>query len=210
MHAYQIEQREALGLVQDFLSGLTPVRLSMLRADLESYLRYRETIDRFLSINISQICRQTCYEDQRSACCSKDGIITFFADVLVNAVCSNKDQIDRLTRVLKTPHQGFKCLYLANQGCLWKIKPLNCALFLCDSAKNAVFHQSQTLALEWDRLTLESRQFKWPDRPVLFDRLEDIAMQAGFACSLMYFHNSPGLLSIKQRAGLISMHRSNN
>ena len=176
----------------------------MLRADLQPYLDFRAKVDRFLMAHFSQTCSQACYQSQRSACCSREGIITFFADVVINALCCEQKHLDRLKRVLGTPQQGFKCLYLASEGCLWQMKPLICALFLCDSAKKAVFQQNQALAGQWESLGNESRQFKWPDRPVLFDRLEDIAIEAGFSCSLMYFHNSPGLLRIKQRAGLVS------
>jgi hypothetical protein len=151
LQAYQKEQLEALDLVLAFLSGLTPARLSMLRADLQPYLDFREKVDRFLSAHFSQVCTRACYQSQLSACCSKDGIITFFADVVVNAVGSDQAQLDRLMRVLSSPQQGLKCLYLTSQGCLWQIKPLICALFLCDSAKKAIFQPNKALAGHWGK-----------------------------------------------------------
>jgi len=52
-------------------------------------------------------------------------------------------------------------------------------------------------------LEQESRRFKWPDRPVLFDTLEKLFLDAGFHSPLMYLHTSPGLLRVKQQAGLV-------
>jgi hypothetical protein len=39
-------------------------------------------------------------------------------------------------------------------------------------------------------------------KKVLFDDLETFFINAGHASSLMYLHNSPGLLLVKKRAGL--------
>ena len=47
------------------------------------------------------------------------------------------------------------------------------------------------------------RQYTWPDQPVLFDKLEALFVEAGYRSSLMYLHNSPGLLRVKQKAGII-------
>ncbi|CAB1071247.1 hypothetical protein D1AOALGA4SA_1164 [Olavius algarvensis Delta 1 endosymbiont] len=51
-------------------------------------------------------------------------------------------------------------------------------------------------------LEAERQHFTWPDRPVLFDDLESYFLKTGCRSPLMYLHNSPGLLRIKQKAGL--------
>jgi hypothetical protein len=47
------------------------------------------------------------------------------------------------------------------------------------------------------------KSFRWPDRPVLFDQLEQVFMAVGCRSPLMYINTSPGLLRIKQKAGLL-------
>ena len=51
-----------------------------------------------------------------------------------------------------------------------------------------------------DALAQERKRFTWPDRPVLFDDLEQYFMDAGCTSPHMYLHNSPGLLRVKQMA----------
>lgn len=75
-------------------------------------------------------------------------------------------------------------------------------MFLCDFAMKEVAEKYPEAALKWQQLKQNERLFKWPDRLVLFDYLEEVFLTAGYRSSLMYFHNSPGLLRIKQQAGL--------
>ena len=52
---------------------------------------------------------------------------------------------------------------------------------------------------EWELLEQRRKQFTWPDQPVLFDELEEHFLEAGHKSPLMYLHNSPGLLLVKNR-----------
>jgi hypothetical protein len=76
-------------------------------------------------------------------------------------------------------------------------------MFLCDRAQQKVFGDSPEVAEIWDGMKKREMTFRWPDRPVLFDRIESRFMAAGVSSSLMYLHNSPGLIRIKRNAGLI-------
>jgi hypothetical protein len=143
----------------------------------------------------------TCYQNQNSACCSRDGIITFFADMVINTLYSDDPALDRMALRLKDPHRGIKCLYLNAHGCVWAIKPVVCQMFLCDRAQHKIFSQHPQARDQWETLTRKRRNFTWPDRPVLFDAIESIFLAAGCTSPLMYFHNSPGLLRVKQNAG---------
>jgi hypothetical protein len=75
-------------------------------------------------------------------------------------------------------------------------------MFLCDPAKARVFGNRPDLQTEWADFEWQRKGFTWPDRPVLFDMLEAYFISAGCSSSLMYLHQSPGLLRVKQRAGL--------
>ena len=137
-----------------------------------------------------------------SACCSKDGIITFFADILINALYASPQEIEALFARLQIRHEGFKCVYLNKNGCLMRIQPIVCKMFLCGRAEKAVFTSNPHLKNQWEALQEKKQRFTWPDRPVLFDYLEEIVIEAGLSSSLMYLHNSPGLLRVKKQAGI--------
>jgi hypothetical protein len=102
--------------------------------------------------------------------------------------------------VLFYKNEGFKCVFLGNEGCLWRIKPIVCEMFLCDAAENAVFKENPVARKRWDALVRQKKDYTWPDRPVLFDTLEQICIDAGYISPLMFLHNSPGLLSVKRQA----------
>ena len=203
MNSYQQEQIDALNLATTYISKLSKGQIRKLDEKIAPYLEFRHCVDTFLLDNLSQICTQSCYLNQRSACCSRDGIITFFADVLINALYSSPKQIEHLTQAIEKPKVEFKCLYLGGSGCLWQIKPIVCVMFLCEKAQQSVFSENPQTKLAWQHLKNEERRFKWPDRPVLFDWLEKCVLENGYSSSLMYFHNSPGLLRVKKHAGLI-------
>ena len=105
--------------------------------------------------------------------------------------------------ILHKPNTGFKCVYLTESGCRWKVKPIVCEMFLCDTAKETVLAQNPQTKRQWDLIEEKRRQYTWPDQPVLFDKLEELFVEAGYRSPLMYLHNSPGLLRVKQKAGLI-------
>ena len=200
MNSYQKEQSDALYMVRSHLSTFSPEERQKLESEVADYLGFREEVASFLSTHFSRVCTQKCYQSRLSACCTREGIITFFADVVVNALISQGREIDLLLEVLKKPNNGFKCIYLGEKGCLWRLKPIVCEMFLCEHAKKEVFSENQQLEHKWDELKQREKLYTWPDRRVVFDTLESYFIEAGYSSSLMYLHNSPGLLRIKQRA----------
>jgi hypothetical protein len=200
---YQQEQLQALQAVQEHLASLDREGRRQLREEVQDYLQFREDVDCFLKRYFAETCTTTCYRSRMSACCSRDGIITFFGDTVVNVLVSSPAELALLASVLKRPNQGFKCVYLGEKGCLWKVRPSVCAMFLCEQAQQQVFSSQPSLKREWDGLRQAERRYKWPDRPVLFDSLEAHFIQAGIRSTLMHLHYSPGLLRVKKEAGLI-------
>ena len=203
MNTYHQEQIDALSMARHLLKKLPQSEQQKLSASLTDYLMFRREVDRFLEHYFSEICTATCYQSRTSACCSREGIITFFADIVVNLLVSEHSEFERLVRVLTKPNNGSKCVYLSETGCLWHLKPIVCQMFLCDRSKKQVFDQNPQLQNEWELLEAKRKRFTWPDRPVLFDDLESYYLKAGCRSPLMYLHNSPGLLRIKQKAGLV-------
>ena len=201
MNPYHKEQIDALTMVKHHLDNLPGSERQTLTASLADYLIFRQEIDEFLVRHFSEICTQTCYQSRMSACCSREGIITFFADIVVNLLVSDLLDFDKLLAVLSKPNDGFKCVYLTEKGCLWRLKPIVCQMYLCDRSKNQVFDKSSEIKTQWELLEQKRRRFTWPDRPVLFDDLESYFIKIGYQSPLMYLHNSPGLLRIKQKTG---------
>ncbi|MBW1842053.1 MAG: hypothetical protein JRI75_09705 [Deltaproteobacteria bacterium] len=200
MSSYQKEQLEAISLIFRHLSRISVQEKEKLRQEISDYLSFRREVDAFLSKYFGDICTQKCYHNQRSACCSREGIITFFADTVVNVLVSRDGAVKSLMAVLQKPNMGFKCIYLGNHGCMWQVKPIVCEMFLCKQAKTEVFEENPAAGEAWEKLNQLKKRFTWPDRPVLFDALERYFMDAGHSSSLMYMHNSPGLLRVKQNA----------
>jgi hypothetical protein len=198
MTEYQHEQMQALELVTDYLSGLKTADMDVLKYKLADYLSFRKDVSTFLSTHFSDICSETCYQSQVSACCTREGIITFFADVVINVVMSNAMEIRALLAVLSSAQEGTKCIYLGEQGCLWQLKPLICEMFLCKKAEDAVLKTNRDFQNEWHALKKREKTFRWPDQRVLFDDLERLFLDAGYSSPLMYLHNSPGLLRVKK------------
>ena len=203
MNPYHQEQTEAFSMVLKHLKN-NPSQRQDLFPLVADYLAFRTDADRFLSTRFSKICTQTCYQNRLSACCSREGIVTFFADIVVNVLASELLEIEDLIAILGEANTGFKCVYLTAKGCRWKVKPVVCEMFLCDRAKDSVFAQNLQLKSEWERIEKKRKTFTWPDQPVLFDRLEAHFINAGYQSPLMYLHNSPGLLRVKQKAGLLA------
>ena len=200
MSEYNREQSEAILLVRHHFRTLSPSELARLEARTRNYLRFRKEVDRFLQHYFSEVCTQKCYQDNYSACCGREGITAFFADVAINVLVSSDKEIDRLLEVLSLPNLGMKCVYLGDRGCLWRIKPIVCEMFLCEHARKTVFDKDPSALNEWERLKRREKRYTWPNRPVLFDELETCFIRAGYSSSLMYFHNSPGLLRVKSLA----------
>jgi hypothetical protein len=202
MSAYQKEQLDAAAMVRRYLEALPPSEKQQLKELTADYIRFRKSVRVFLENHFGDVCHEKCYRSRLSACCSRDGIITFLADVAINAMFSTVAEMERLLTVLQKPNNGLKCIYLGPEGCLWKVKPIVCEMFLCDPAQESVFKNNPEAGKKWKDFREAEKSYRWPDRPVLFDTIERIFMDAGHISSLMYLHNSPGLLRVKRRAGL--------
>ncbi len=198
--------REQLEAVQTAIEGyrrFSGDQRRALRSDCRDYLRFRRELDDFLGTHFSALCSSQCYRSRKSACCSRDGIIVFFADVVVNLLTSPAERPDHLLdALLGGCGDSSKCVYLGPTGCRWRVRPIVCAMFLCDRAWNAVLEPDPSLKKHWEALEQRRKSFTWPDRSVLFDRIEGMYRRSGHRSSLMHCHESPGLLRIKRRAGL--------
>lgn len=167
------------------------------------YMQFRRSVDQFLDRYFNTICSDLCFRSRTSACCSKDGIITFFADAVINALHATDEHLGRLMTVLNQVNTGHRCVYLGEAGCLWTVRPVVCAMFLCDRATKAVFDEAPEARSAWETLREQEKTFKWPDRPVLFDHLERVFLDMGYRSTLMHLNLSPGLIMVKRKAGLI-------
>jgi len=199
MREYNRDQLQAIQMVRGYVRGLSGVEMSRLKKRIKSYLHFREDVAAFQKRYFSGICTEKCFTGKTSACCGREGIATFFADVVVNLILSSDKEVDALEQTLTNDRGGFKCVYLSESGCLWRLKPIVCEMFLCDFAKASVLNKDNVLGSRWDQLRRREKRYTWPDRPVLFDGLEEIFVQAGYDSPIMYFHHSPGLLRIKAR-----------
>jgi hypothetical protein len=70
-------------------------------------------------------------------------------------------------------------------------------MFLCGEAINRAFEDDPEALKQWEAYNEIRKSFTWPDQPVLFEKLESYFIEKGYHSSLMYIHNSPGLLRIK-------------
>lgn len=200
INEYNRDQVEGLLLVRRYLGGLSRSQIRQLKRRIRQYLRFRADVARFQSQYFSEVCTEKCFTGKTSACCGREGIATFFADVVINVLLSSEEEVDFLLQALTQDQGGFKCVYLTDKGCLWRLKPIVCEMFLCQHAKDSVLGNEQALRSEWERLHRRERRYTWPSRAVLFDELEEVFIQEGYESPLMYFHQSPGLLRVKARS----------
>jgi len=205
--SFQIQQHDALQMVRHHLEKNGAAERDALCACIADYLDYRHRLDQFLADHFHHLCNVTCYQSALSACCAREAIITFFAEVVINVLASSPTELDRMMARLSQPHEGSRCVYLGSAGCLWRVRPIVCALFLCDRAEREVLAPKPELQRRWQSLRDEARRFRWPDRPVLFDELEQRFMAAGCRSPLMYINTSPALLNVKRRAAAAAVGR---
>jgi hypothetical protein len=203
MNDYQEEQWDALSKSREAICCFKPAEAGMLRDKIGPYLKFRRQLDIFHSVHLERHCVRSCYENHLSGCCSKDGIVTFWADVIINTLLCSQTQLDDLAVALTEPAYPQKCTYLGPKGCRWQLRPLMCALFLCDAVKTKAFVDDHAAETQWEALRSRANEFRWPDKPVLFDWLESHFLAKGIRSSLMYINTSPGLLRIKRKAGLV-------
>jgi len=186
-------------MVREGLASLSSAEAGRLKKAMTDYLDYRQTLTEFWAARFRDICTEKCFQNGLSACCSKDGIIAFFADVVINALVSAPAALDRLEGAIRQPDRPDKCIFLTPEGCLWTIKPIVCELFLCDAAKEKAFAEHPRARPNWEHLRELKKRYTWPDQPVLFEYLEAVFLDKGYRSSLMHIHFSPGLRRIKQQ-----------
>ena len=196
---YNRDQSEALFMVRQYLRSLSRSRIGQIEWWIKPYLRFRADVADFQGQHFSEICTWKCFTSQSSACCNRDGIAIFFTDVAINVFLSSDREVDSLLNILSQDRGGFKCVYLTENGCLWRIKPIVCEMFLCKHAKDAVLENNDVLRTQWEKFRCREKRYTWPSRPVLFDKLEELFSRAGFNSPLMYFHHSPGLIRVKNQ-----------
>jgi hypothetical protein len=199
MSEYNQQQKDAIRMVRQYLSHLPVSKHRWLEQRIKSYVKFRKAVQSFQQEHFSDICSEKCFTSSTSACCGREGIITFFADVVINVLLSTTMQIDTLLETLERDTGGSNCVYLNENGCLWLCKPIVCEMFLCDAAKNSVLGQNEKLAAQWAGFCRRERMYTWPSRPILFDELEAFFLHGGFDSPLMYLHKSPGLLRLKAK-----------
>jgi len=188
-------------MVRRHLKELPDSEITHLKLKIADYLDFRSRVAVFLRVHLNEICTEKCYQSHLSACCSKDGIVAFFADVVINALSAGQDSLDHLEQAIQHPEKVFKCIFLSETGCLWQVKPIVCEMFLCDAAEDQAFVRDKGAMKQWEKFKSEEKTFTWPDKPVVFETLEAYFMARGCDSSLMYMHKSPGLMRIRQNRG---------
>ena len=122
MGDYNQDQVQAITLVRHFLrkaSGPTKDRVnSMVHAYLVFIKEVADSQERFFS----ELCTEKCFTSHTSACCGREGIATFLADVLINAPLSTEKDLDTLLQLLSRDQGGSKCVYFTDQGCARQLK----------------------------------------------------------------------------------------
>ena len=196
---YNRDQLDALALIRDFFRNKPSYQKDHIAKMVQPYLDFRASVDDFHKKYLSDICTVKCFQEMQSACCNKEGIATFFADFAVNILYSEDADLDIMEEQLLRGASGNKCVYLTDSGCLWHHKPIVCEMFLCDHAKKSLGERGSSLLSKWAQLRKEEKKYTWPDKPVLFDKLEAMFLAEGIESTLMYFHKSPGLIRIKSK-----------
>lgn len=202
------EQREHLDTwitVRRACNTMGPEIIQELSASVSEYLTFRKSLQAFFDAHLKSYCQEKCFDTGRSACCGKDSIIVHFADMVIDVLLSNDAQIDLILAALATEPRGFSCAYLGPKGCLWKLTPIVCAMFLCEGLIDVRLKGKRGIEETWHRLQEQRNIFTWPDHPVLFDEIETRFLALGLQSPMMHYHFSPGLLRVKRNAGLITM-----
>jgi hypothetical protein len=132
MSEYNRDQWEAIQMVQRHLGTFLPGQMGRLRRRIGPYLQFRGDVADFQKQYFSEVCTEKCFTSQTSACCGREGIATFFADVVMNVLVSREAEAKGLLKSLLEDTGGFKCVYLHEEGCLWRLKPIVCEMFLCE------------------------------------------------------------------------------
>jgi hypothetical protein len=200
---YNRDQLRSLEAIRDTCRRLPESEIHSLIESLQPYLEFRQQSERYQARYFRDICSGSCFSTGLSACCGFESIITFFADHVINFLLSTAEETGRLFSVLGQPNRTGRCVYLHPTGCLWRLTPISCAMFLCDDAKHAAFGRCPDAAPPWVELREREKDYTCPTKPVIFDDLEKVFRALAVDSPHMYFHTSPGLLRLKARAGIL-------
>jgi hypothetical protein len=96
VNEYQRERFETLTMVRDLLKSLSAAQTENLKEKMKDYLQFRSFVDDFQFNFFTGACVKSCFENRKSACCSKKGTITFWGDVMINALSSTEKEIESL------------------------------------------------------------------------------------------------------------------
>lgn len=199
---YNRDQWATFHAVCEAGKDLSLYRLQELKQRVEPYLAFRAEVDRFQRDFVETTCRSQCFDTGLSACCGFESIITFFADHAVSFLLSTREEMDAIFRVLEQPNQTKHCVYLGPSGCLWKVRPITCAMFYCEELKRQAFTAHPESQPLWEALQAREKDYTWPVKPVLFNDLERVFLDLGALSPHMFFHQSPGLVRLKARHGI--------
>ncbi|MCK8601933.1 hypothetical protein [Desulfoferrobacter suflitae] len=199
---YNHDQLISYNAISTTLEKLPAEQIAGLKKRIAPYLEFRARVEEFYQHYFRNICEQSCFATHISACCGFESIIIFFADQVINCIMSNPDQLTGIVEILEKPNRSNHCVFLGKSGCIWQVRPITCAMFLCDPAKQTLFARSPEAEPVWRELQQWEKDFTWPVNPVLFDELERYFMDLGVDVPSLYFHKSPGLLRLKARAGI--------
>ena len=83
MSLYNRQHMEAILMVRDHFAGISLAMRDRLESEVEHYLEFREEVARFHRRCFADICSVKCFSSRTSACCGREGILVFFADVVV-------------------------------------------------------------------------------------------------------------------------------
>ncbi|MGV8074026.1 MAG: hypothetical protein AB2L11_05675 [Syntrophobacteraceae bacterium] len=195
---YNRDQLITIKAIQQACEKLSRVEIEELKKLLEGYLRFRNELEEYHVRYLKCICRASCFETGLSSCCSFESIITFFADHVINYLFSTSEEIAAVIEVLVNSQDSGKCVYLGGNGCVLKVRPVTCAMFLCGRAKQEISDSNPGAEACYEELLDQEKEYTWPTKPVLFNDLETYFMRLGVESPHLYFHRSPGLIRLKE------------
>ncbi len=199
---YNRDQKQGFLAIGRIFSQMSGEEQRRLRDLVVPYLDFRRRLDAFNDRWFGDYCPGACFRTGLSACCGFESIIIFFADQVISLLESRPGEMERTLRALENPRSRQHCVFLGRDGCLWRVRPITCAMYYCDPAKNHVFGEFPQAGILYSQFREEEREFTRPVKPVLFDTIEKIFIERGVKSPLMWFHRSPGLLRLKRRYGV--------
>jgi len=199
---YNRDQLISFQAISKVLEQLSPTETGRLEEMIQPYLAFRRRVDMYAAEYFQAFCGRACFETGLSACCGFESIITFFADQVITVLTSQTKDLVTLFETLRKPNDTGKCVYLGPKGCIWRVRPVSCAMFFCQDAKENVFRANPEAESLWKMLIEEERGYTWPTTTVLFDEVEKYFLRFGVESPHLYFHKSPGLLKLKSESGV--------